>query len=62
MTSIDQVIVNPRYAGRLDEDNDFFSQNYSSSNKNEDANGPFGRRVFLESPSLGNKEEEDMYR
>lgn len=32
-------------------------------NKNDDDDmGLFGRRVFLESPALDNKEEEDMYR
>ena len=34
-----------------------------SSNRNEDDHlGLFGRRVFLESPALGNKDEEDLYR
>jgi hypothetical protein len=27
-----------------------------------DDNGLFGRRVYLESPSLGNKQDEDLYR
>ncbi|CAF4371318.1 unnamed protein product [Rotaria sp. Silwood2] len=33
-----------------------------SSNKNNDDTGLFGRRVYLESPSLDNKDEDDMYR
>jgi hypothetical protein len=33
------------------------------SNKNDDDNiGLFGRRVYLESPSLGNRDEEEIYR
>lgn len=32
------------------------------SNQINDNLGLFGRRVYLESPSLDNKEEEDMYR
>ncbi|CAF0871337.1 unnamed protein product [Adineta steineri] len=32
------------------------------SNKDDDLSGLFGRRVYLESPSFDNKEEEDMYR
>jgi hypothetical protein len=32
------------------------------SDKDDNNAGLFGRRVFLESPSLGNKDEEDMYR
>lgn len=34
-----------------------------SSNRNDDDNLElFGRRVFLESPALGDKDEEDLYR
>ena len=34
-----------------------------SDDPNDTANtNLFGRRVFLESPSLGNKEDEDLYR
>ena len=33
-----------------------------TSTKEDDLTGLFGRRVFLESPSFDNKEEEDMYR
>ena len=51
----DQMNQNQRY-------NDRFSQEQSMPSKDEDATGAFGRRVYLESPSLGNKEEEDMYR
>jgi hypothetical protein len=32
------------------------------NNKDDDLSGLFGRRVYLESPSFDNKEEEDMYR
>jgi hypothetical protein len=35
---------------------------HSSPNTNDNDTGLFGRRVFLESPSLGNKDEEDIYR
>ena len=31
-------------------------------NKDDDLSGLFGRRVYLESPTFDNKEEEDMYR
>jgi hypothetical protein len=31
-------------------------------NKDDDGSGSLGRRVYLESPSFDNKEEEDMYR
>ncbi|CAF1247358.1 unnamed protein product [Adineta ricciae] len=33
-----------------------------TSTKEDDLTGLFGRRVYLESPSFDNKEEEDMYR
>ncbi|UJR37923.1 hypothetical protein I4U23_030609 [Adineta vaga] len=34
----------------------------NTSTKEDDLTGLFGRRVYLESPSFDNKEEEDMYR
>jgi hypothetical protein len=33
-----------------------------TSNKDDDPSGLFGRRVYLESPSLDNKDEDNMYR
>jgi len=34
----------------------------NKNNDDDDNTGLFGRRVYLESPSLGNKDEEDIYR
>lgn len=50
-----------RYTTNIDEKNSsFVKQQYQQ--KDEDGNGSQGRRVYLESPSFDNKEEEDMYR
>lgn len=46
----------------FDNDNYLFSRPGQYSNKDLDGTGSQGRRVYLESPSFGNKEEEDMYR
>ncbi|CAM2711010.1 unnamed protein product [Rotaria socialis] len=66
MGTYDQMIVDNRYSGDFDNENYLFSKESDaqedSSNKDDDANGLLGRRVYLESPSFGNKEEEDMYR
>lgn len=39
-----------------------FNSKQELNNKDDDLTGLFGRRVYLESPSLDNKDEEDMYR
>lgn len=55
MATVDQMKKNQRGNGRL-------MHEQSNPPREEDATGALGRRVYLESPSLGNKEEEDMYR
>ncbi|CAF5148230.1 unnamed protein product, partial [Rotaria magnacalcarata] len=66
MGTYDQMIVDNRYPGDFDNEKYLFSKESDaqedSSNKDDDANGLLGRRVYLESPSFGNQEEEDMYR
>ncbi|CAF2559743.1 unnamed protein product [Rotaria sp. Silwood2] len=66
MSTYDQMIVDNRYPGDFDDDKYLFSSQSNAqqdlSNKDEDGTGLLGRRVYLESPSLDNKEEEDMYR
>jgi hypothetical protein len=42
--------------------NPLTKQDPSNRNNDDDNTGLFGRRVFLESPALGNKDEEDLYR
>jgi hypothetical protein len=42
--------------------NPLTKQNSLNRNDDDDNLGLFGRRVYLESPALGNKEEEDLYR
>lgn len=54
-TTTDQMNKIQRYSDR-------YIQEQSMPSKDDDGTGAFGRRVYLESPSLGNKEEEDMYR
>lgn len=49
-----------RYTTNIDEKNSLFSK--QQQQKDDDGNGSQGRRVYLESPSFDNKEEEDMYR
>jgi len=65
MGTYDQMIVDNRYPGDFDNENYLFSkqqQQQQMLNKDDDGSGPLGRRVYLESPSFGNKEEEDLYR
>ena len=62
MGTVDQMTINPRYLGQFDDDQALFATDGPNSMKDDDNGGAFGRRVYLESPSLGNKEEEDMYR
>jgi len=73
MATFDRMIIDDRdlanqYFGDndLDDDQYLFSKQQQlqpSSNDIDNNNaGLFGRRVFLESPSLGNKDEEDIYR
>ena len=54
--------MDPRYGGQYEDEQALFSHDGPNSMKDDDNSGAFGRRVYLESPSLGNKEEEDMYR
>lgn len=60
------MIVDNRYPGDFDIEKYSYSKQtrlqQDSPSQNEDKTGLFGRRVYLESPSFGNKEEEDMYR
>jgi hypothetical protein len=62
MGTIDQMTTNQRYINQFQYEQAATTQNQPSSSKENDRAGSYGRRVFLESPSLGNKEEEDMYR
>jgi hypothetical protein len=66
MSTYDQMMVDNRYPGDFDNEKYSFSkQQPPISNQDEDGNGSQGgqgRRVYLESPSFGNKEEEDLYR
>jgi hypothetical protein len=64
MGTYDQMIVDNRYPGDFDNENYLSSkqQQQQMLNKDDDESGPLGRRVYLESPSFGNKEEEDLYR
>lgn len=63
MNTNDPLMFDQRYPTRdFDNDNYLFSQPAQYSNKDFDGTGSQGRRVYLESPSFGNKEEEDMYR
>ncbi|CAF0864304.1 unnamed protein product [Rotaria sp. Silwood1] len=66
MSTYDQMIVDNQYLGDFDNEKYLFSQQSNAQqdllNQDEDGNGLLGRRVYLESPSFGNKEEEDMYR
>ncbi|CAF4001090.1 unnamed protein product [Rotaria sordida] len=66
MSTYDQMIVDNRYLGDFNNEKYLFSKQSNMqedlSNKDDDGNGLLGRRVYLESPSFGNKEEEDMYR
>lgn len=55
------MMVDNRYPGELNNEKFSFSKQ-QSMNKDEDGTGSLGRRVYLESPSFDNKEEEDMYR
>ena len=56
-------MVDNRYSGEFNHDQQYSSkQRPLLSHKDDDGNGSQGRRVYLESPSFGNKEEEDMYR
>ena len=59
----DPLMFDQRYPP-TDNDDYLFSQpaQYSLANNELDPNASQGRRVYLESPSFGNKEEEDMYR
>jgi len=61
MDTLDQMMVDNRYTGDFDNENYLFSKQ-QITNKDDDENGALGRRVYLESPSFDNKEEEDMYR
>lgn len=61
METYDQMMVDNRYPGELNNEKFSFSKQ-QSMNKDEDGTGSLGRRVYLESPSFDNKEEEDMYR
>jgi hypothetical protein len=67
MSTYDQMMVDNRYPGDFDNEKYSFSkqQQQPISHQDEDGNGSQGgqgRRVYLESPSFGNKEEEDLYR
>jgi hypothetical protein len=67
MSTYDQMMVDNRYPGDFDNEKYSFSkqQQQPISHQHEDGNGSQGgqgRRVYLESPSFGNKEEEDLYR
>ena len=55
-------MVDNRYPGDSNLDKYSFKQRPVLSHKDDDGSGSQGRRVYLESPSFGNKEEEDMYR
>ncbi len=74
---IDNRDLANRYFGEnnlddLDDDQYLFSKQTNNNRQpfnlkqddddDDDNTGLFGRRVFLESPALGNKEEQDMYR
>lgn len=74
MATFDQMIIDDRelanrYFGddALNDDQYLFS-NLSTNNRRplnnngSDDTGLFGRRVYLESPSLGNRDEEEIYR
>jgi hypothetical protein len=65
MGTYDQMLVDNRYPGDFDDDDKYsFSKEQEPHipTQDEDGNGSLGRRVYLESPSFDNKEEEDMYR
>jgi hypothetical protein len=70
MGTYEQMMVDNRYTGDFDNEKYSLSKQQQQqqqkrpllSHKDEDGNGSQGRRVYLESPSFGNKEEEDMYR
>jgi len=68
MGTYDQMMVDNRYPSDFDNEKYLFSkqqqqqQQQQMLNKDDDGSGSLGRRVYLESPSFGNKEEEDMYR
>jgi hypothetical protein len=63
MGTYDPIMVDNKYPGDFDNEKYLFSkQEQQQQISNEDGGGSFGRRVYLESPSFGNKEEEDMYR
>jgi len=61
----DQYLFSKQLTNNRQEFNSEPITKQDSSNKNDDDNdniGLFGRRVYLESPSLDNKQEEEMYR
>jgi hypothetical protein len=61
----DQYLFSKQLTNNRQEFNSEPITKQDSSNKNDDDDdniGLFGRRVYLESPSLDNKQEEEMYR
>lgn len=67
MGTYDQTMVDDRQLGEVDDENNQVSDRSNNpqedmQNQEDDGNGLVGRRVYLESPSYDNKEEEDMYR
>ena len=66
MDTYEQIKTDNQYPGDLDNENYLSSKKSNtqqeSMNKDEEGGGFLGRRVYLESPSFDNKEEEDMYR
>lgn len=61
----DQYLFSKPLTNNRQEFNSKSTTQQSLMNKNtndNDSMGLFGRRVFLESPGLGNKEDEDIYR
>lgn len=60
MNTNDPLMFDHRYP-RTDHD-DYHLLSRPVANSELDASTSQGRRVYLESPSFGNKEEEDMYR
>ena len=68
MGTMDQMLfdnrdIANRYSNQVTSDPYVFSRAQPPSTHDSDRANPFGRRVFLESPSLDNREaEEDIYR
>ena len=58
----DQYLFSKQPANNRQQFNSKHLSEQTSLDRDDNNTGLFGRRVFLESPSLGNKDEEDMYR